>query len=165
MLSFLTMQCPECGSEYTLSIEELNVLVLFKCFECGRHNVYVAGHVLMLDNDIMNEGAEDEKRRHIVETVQLFALDFAGNVLNAVDRVINVNMEIDMPQARRSKKKTSTRKRDRATEMPAGGLCPSVKLKDAPEISFEEVQDFRKIDLNLIDKREFFDKFFGARHN
>ena len=120
---------------------------------------------MMLDNDMMNEGAEDEKRRHVVETVQLFALDFAGNVLTAVDRVINVNMEIDMPQARRRKKKTYTRKRDRVTEMPAGGLCPSVKLKDAPEISFEEVQDFRKIDLNLIDKREFFDKFFGAMHN
>jgi len=32
MLSFLNMECISCGAEYTLSIEELNVMVLFKCF-------------------------------------------------------------------------------------------------------------------------------------
>lgn len=161
MLSFLNMECSACGSEYTLSIEELNVAVFFKCFECGQHNIYVAGHVLELDPAIMDDGTAKEKRRHIVEVVQSFACDFAGNVLKNVERLINVNMEIDLPETRRHKKKSRKKKaRREPKEVPGARLLPSVLRANAPEISLQDVRDFVKIDLNLIDKKKHFKKFF-----
>ncbi len=161
MLSFLNMECSACSSEYTLSIEELNVAVFFKCFECGQHNIYVAGHVLELDPAIMDEGTEKEKRRHIVEIVQSFACNFAGNVLKNVERLINVNMEIDLPETNRRKKKSRKNKTMKPPkEIPGARLSPSVLRANAPEISLQEISDFVKIDLNLIDKKKHFRKFF-----
>lgn len=165
MLSFINMTCPACESVYTLSIEELNIIVLFKCFECGQHNLYVAGHVLELDEQIMTEGTDKEKRGHIVETVQVFACEFAGNVLSNVDRVVNVNVEIALQESNRRREKRINRKSERRKEIPEPQLLPSVKRADAPEISIEEVRDFLKIDLHLIDKKCYFNKFFGGENN
>lgn len=163
MLSFLNIQCTACESVYTLSIEELNVLVLFKCFECGQYNLYVAGNVLALDQDIMTEGTEPEKRKHVVEIVQLFACEFAGNVLGNVGRVINVNVEMDFQEGVRLKRRNSEKKR-RKTRV-KDGPTPSVRRVNAPRISRDEVRDFLNIDLNLIDKKWYFDKLFGNTEN
>lgn len=162
MLSFINMECPECGAEYTLSIEELNIIVLFKCFECEQHNMYVAGHLLKLDPEIMQIGTEKEKKRHIVETAQLFALEFAGNVIENVDRIINVNMETEIPETSRPKKKKRKKKAAREKEIQGARLSPSIKLENTREITSKEVKDFKRIDLELIDRKEYFDHFFGS---
>jgi Zn ribbon nucleic-acid-binding protein len=162
MLSFLNMECPACEAEYTLSIEELNVLVLFRCFECGQNSMYVAGHVLTLDDEIMETGGEEDKKRHIIETAQAFVMEFAGNVVGNVERIINVNMETDLSEKRRGrgKKRKWRRTRKKEIEDPAPRLTPSIKRINAPEITSREVSDFTRIDLKLIDKKEFFDRFF-----
>lgn len=163
MPSFLNMECPACGSVYTLSIEKLNILVLFECFECGQHNVYFAGHILMLDQDIMGEGTEREKLRHIVETIQLKACEFAGNVLKNVDRVINVNVEVDLMDAGPRNIMLHREEVEGERELSQPRLRPSVLHPDAHGISVDEVRDFVRIDLHLIDKRCHFDKFFGGK--
>lgn len=162
MLSFLNMKCRGCESVYTLSIEELSVAVLFKCFECGQYNIYIAGHVLELDQDIMNEGSDEERTSHIAEIVEEFASEFAKNALTKVDRLVNVNVEIDLSKAGHPKKK---RKKKNGLSKHEPSMQPSVKHANAPVISSEEVRDFVKIDLNLIDKKRFFDKFFGNHKN
>ncbi len=162
MLSFLNMECPACEAEYTLSIEELNVLVLFRCFDCGQNSMYVAGHVLTLDDEIMETGGEEDKKRHIIETAQMFAMEFAGNVVGNVGRIINVNMETDLSQTRRGAKKKRRRKKARREEYSGPRLYPSIRQIDAPEITAREVSDFKRIDLRLIDKKEFFDRFFKS---
>jgi len=150
---------------YTLSIEELNVVALFRCFECEQYNVYVAGHVLELDQDVMTEGTEKEKKKHVVEILQVFACEFAGNVLGNVDRIVNVNVEIDLQESGRRKRKRLKKKSARTKEISGSRLIPSVKQAGAPRISVEEVRDFLKIDLHLIDKKHYFDKFFGDNRN
>jgi Zn ribbon nucleic-acid-binding protein len=171
MLSFINMKCPACESVYTLSVEELNIVLLFKCYECGQHNVYVAGNVLALDQEKMTEGTDEEKKKHIVETVQLFACEFAGNVFGNIDRIINVNVEVDLEKQgrrkkRRVKRKSMQRKEISGTQEIHGSRpLPSVTCKNAPEITEEEVRDFVKIDLNLIDKKSHFDRFFSGKNN
>ena len=171
MLSFINMKCPACESVYTLSVEELNIVLLFKCYECGQHNVYVAGNVLQLDQKIMTEGTDEEKKKHIVETVQLFACEFAVNVFGNIDRIINVNVEVDLGQGRRKrrrvKRKSMQRKEISGGQEIHGEIrpSPSITHKNAPEISAEELRDFVKIDLNLIDKKWYFDKFFSVKNN
>ncbi len=105
----------------------------------------------------MLEGTEKDKQRHIVETAQTFALEFAGNVIGNVDRVINVNMEIDLPQKRRRRKKLNKGKAAAKKRLTGRRPSPSIRLANAPGIS--------RIDLELIDKKEFFEKFFDGSEN
>jgi len=160
MLSFINMKCAACESVYTLSIEQLNIVLLFKCYECGQHNVYVAGNILELDQEIMTQGTDAEKRKHIVRTVQEFACEFSENVFANIDRMINVNVEIEMKETRRRRRKKMKEKSESAKEITGHKPAPSVLQVDAPEITTDEVKDFVKIDLNLIDKKHYFDKFF-----
>jgi hypothetical protein len=163
MLSFINMKCSACDAVYTLSIEQLNIVLLFKCYECGQHNIYVAGNILELDQKVMTEGTDAEKRKHIVETVQDFASAFAENVFANIDRMINVNVEIEMEETRRRRKRRMKEKSESAKELTGRTPVPSIKQLDAPQITAEEVKDFLKIDLNLIDKKCYFDKFFSGK--
>lgn len=162
MLSFINMRCSACDAVYTLSIEQLNIVLLFKCYDCGQYNAYVAGNILELDRDIMNEGTDAEKRSHVVETVQNFAGELAKNVFANIDRIVNVNVEIEMEQTGRQKRKRRIKEKSESAKGIVGRRpAPSVKRADAPQITSEEVKDFLKIDLNLIDKKHYFDKFFS----
>ena len=163
MPSFLNMKCPECDSLYTLLIEELNVVVLFRCADCGQNNLYVAGHVIPLDDDMINEGMERDKQRHIVETLQTFACEFAGNVLKNVKRVINVNVNVEMGEGGHSEARHAEIETVRAKELPSARLQPSVCWIDAPDICPGEIRDFVRIDLNLIDNKCYFEKVFGDK--
>ena len=166
MLSFINMKCSACESIYTLSIEQLNIVLLFKCYECGQHNAYVAGNILELDQEIMTEGTDAQKRKHIVETVQEFAGEFAENVFANIDRMINVNVDIEMQESRRRRSKKSMKENaETAKELSQGSPVPSILQMDAPRITADEVKDFVKIDLNLIDKKHYFDKFFNEMEN
>jgi hypothetical protein len=147
---------------YTLSIEELSVVVLFKCFECGQFNLYIAGHVLSLDQEIMTEGSDEQRVDHIVDKVETFAAEFAEDAFNKVERLVNVNVDIELDKTGHPKKRRNKKKRTGRREKT---LQPSVKQANAPAISAEEIRDFVKIDLNLIDKKWFFDKHFGGVQN
>jgi hypothetical protein len=146
---------------YTLSIKELNIVVLFQCSDCKQYNAYVAGHVLTLDSEIMSRGDSEQRRRHVVESLQLWACEFAGNVLKNVERVVDVNMELDLK---------ADNSLNFIEEMEAGEaaletlkMLPSKKPSDAPAITDEEMRDFICIDLNLIDKTKYFKKIFGNK--
>jgi len=163
MPSFLNMKCPECDSLYTLLIEELNVVVLFKCADCGQNSLYVAGNVIALDDDMIDEGIEGDKQRHIVETLQLFACEFAGNVLKNVKRVINVNVNVELGEGGHQEMKQVDCATEQTKELPAAQLQPSACWLDAPDICAEEIRDFVRIDLNLIDNKCYFEKVFGNK--
>ena len=161
MPSFLNMRCPKCDSLYTLLIEELNVVVLFRCTDCGQNSIYVAGNVIALDDDMMDGEIDGEKQRHIVETLQLFACKFAGNVLKNVNRVINVNVDVELGEAGGQELVQQDTVNEMAKELPGVRYHPSVRWLDAPDISSDEIRDFVRIDLNLIDDKSYFEKVFG----
>jgi hypothetical protein len=155
------MKCPKCDSLYTLLIEELNVVVLFKCSDCGQNSLYVAGHVIALNDDMIDEGPEGEKQRHIIETLQVFACEFAGNVLKNVNRVINVNVDVEFGEGGREDVLVQDAELEPETTLPETQIQPSVRWPDAPTIRSGEIRDFVRIDLNLIDNMWYFDKVFG----
>ena len=46
-------------------------------------------------------------------------------------------------------------------EPPEKDVSPSVRNPEASPITTEELDDFLKIDVNLLARKEYFDKFFG----
>ncbi len=162
MPSFLNMRCPKCDSLYTLLIEELNVVVLFRCTDCGQNSIYVAGHVIALNDDMMDGDIDGDKQRHIVETLQLFACKFAGNVLKNVNRVINVNVDVELGETGNPELVQHEAEAEPAKQLPRARYHPSVRWADAPIIGLEEIRDFVRIDLHLIDNKWYFEKVFGT---
>jgi hypothetical protein len=73
---------------------------------------------------------------------------------------VDVNLELGLPgpEAMDFKHPTEEESTDSYSEMT---MLPSARLPDAPQISDEEISDFRNIDLNLIDRKWYFDKIFG----
>lgn len=161
MPSFLNMRCPKCDSLYTLLIEELNVVVLFKCTDCDQNSIYVAGHIIALNDDMMDGDIDGDKQRHVVETLQLFACKFAGNVLKNVNRVINVNVDVELGEAGAPELVQQETTAEPAKELQEARFHPSVRWADAPDIAPAEIRDFVRIDLNLIDNKWYFEKVFG----
>ena len=164
MVSSLIVRCPVCETVYKLSTEDLNVLLLFRCNECGQYNVYVSGHVLMLDKNIMDKGTESEKRRHLIGILQNWACEFAGNVLKNVNRVIDVNMDAGLRISDSWNFDPCDEGGEETEGSPASRMHPTILWGDAPEITKEEVSDFISIDLELIDREWYFNRFFGSRN-
>ena len=161
MQSSLNIRCSACDSMYTLSSEELNVLVLFKCYSCGEYNTYISGHVLALDKNIMNNGTEHERRQHVIEILQFWACEFAGNVLSNVDKVIDVNVGAGLRISDSCDFAPPDGEDEDASKPSLYQLHPTILWEDAPGITRDEVRDFINIDLNLIDSEQYFNKFFG----
>ncbi len=163
MLSFINMECPSCGSVYTLSVEDPNVIATFSCFECEQNCVYFAGRVLTLDKQIMESAEDGTKRQHVKEALQQYADALSRDALGNTGKVVNVNTPVDLglPEdngnlGARAKQHNGVRR----------GQCqPSIRRPEAPEISRQDVRDFVRIDLNLIDDRKHFDECFGQSNN
>ncbi len=165
-MSYLNIRCTVCGSNYTLMTEELNVLALFKCSECNQHSVYVCGKVLLLNEDIMETGTDEQKFEHVLGVAQKMADKFSDNVLGYFDRIIDVNSSISIPEIRHRIKEQSDRKAEAEEERETQPqLAPSILSADASKISDQDVRDFVGIDLNLIDKKSYFEKIFGGNSN
>lgn len=167
MLSMIFIKCSACDSTYKFSSEETNVVVLFHCVECGEYSVYVSGNVLPLDRDIMCQGTQAKKLkiRHIVETLQLWACDYASNVLRNVDRVIDVDVGINIRNADVGADCSDFAPLPEEDEendaVPSSKLNQNLPREENQGITDEEVHDFIRIDLNLIDKESYFNRFFG----
>jgi hypothetical protein len=52
-------------------------------------------------------------------------------------------------------------KKPEALSPPSPSVFPSVRNPEASPISMDELEDFLKIDINLLGKKEYFDRFFG----
>ena len=163
MPSLSNVKCSACESMYTLSIREMSALVLFQCLECGEHNLYVSGDVLLLNADIMDHGTEMERRSHVIEIFQLWASEYARGVLMDVNRVIDVGADADDRNSDSWISVPLRKEGDATRGLPASQIHSPIPWTDAPGITDEEVRDFVSIDLNLIDKKCYFDRFFGPR--
>lgn len=162
-MSYLNMRCQTCKSMFTLSTKELNIIAVFQCSECGQHNAYAAGHVALLDEDIMSKGSETQKFQHVLEIVRKVASELANNVLSDIEAVITLVPKADTQNAgmRYEVDVEHVAELDEEDSLP--WLLPSIESEDLSEITAEEVCDFVNIDLNLIDSQWYFDEVFGGK--
>jgi len=110
----------------------------------------------------MKSDTEEEKTRHLVEVLQVWACQFAGNILKNVDRVIKVNLEPDLQEL--IEDELQLKRKGKSAEKPSAALMlPSTTAADAAPITDEEMRDFLNIDLHLIDKSWYFNKIFNRK--
>ena len=97
-----------------------------------------------LDKEKMIYGTSQEKRKHLLSILTRFLKE-------QVEDLIPSDEEFPEPQ---------TTKR-RANKRPRKKAGPTVRNQDAGRITKREVQDFMRIDVPLLSKRDYFEQAFG----
>jgi len=136
--------CPHCGERRTVKLPNDKSVAIAVCLKCGEVIVVYNHHAVALDRDVLAKGSIKDKREQIAAMILEFAQREQKNKSqsNSVETVC---------------------KPDEQNEIFCDELLDDKRLsEDLPPITDEEVADFRRIDLNLIDYPTYFEHVFGA---
>ena len=147
MFPVIEVQCPYCKATGQIMSPPLGSIIVGPCPRCNEMVLLFNGSVMPLDKDIINDGAAEEKKQHLLETI-------VDMVASKVDELIDSEgLGLEEPQESAKKGKRIGKRK----------VAPSVKKKKAPPISRDDVRDFVDIDLHLIDSKAYFEKVFGKK--
>lgn len=161
MLSLIEVTCPHCGAKGQIMLPPMGAIIVGPCPECKGLVVVFCGQVLPLDKEIMFKGSQEEQRDHLMSVVTDFLRD----------RVTALIAE----EAEKEERREAPQASDHATEPKSDSTPEQTKAKhDAPKpkrrekaavpaipIGKEEVDRFVRVELNLIDNKDYFSAVFG----
>jgi len=131
------LTCPGCGEQKTIDLPGKSSAALAVCLSCGEILVIYKECVVSLDRRILASGSVEEKRRHVAAMI----LEFVRH---------------------ENETKSSGEPEGGSPEPPCLEMIERHRtMDDLPLIDEREVEDFRRIDLNLIDKEVYFNRIFG----
>jgi phage FluMu protein Com len=143
MLSVIEVKCPHCGAVGQIIVPPLGQITIGPCPRCQELVVLFEGRVFPLDKETMIYGTTHQKRKHLCSTL-------TQHLKDQVSELIPDDHELDASLSTDGKKKQRRRK-----------AKPSVRdLKDHG-ISKHEIEDFLRIDVPLLSKKEYFERHFG----
>lgn len=148
MFPVIEVQCPHCNATGQIMTPPLGSIIVGPCPRCEEMVLLFDGSIMPLDKDIIIDGTPEEKKQHLLEAI----VDMAAS---RVDELIESG---ELAAGSRHKKK-----KKELSEPAAERISPSVRNREAPYISREDVRDFVNIDLHLIDSKVHFDRLFATR--
>jgi len=144
MLSVIEIKCPHCGAIGQIIVPPIGQITIGPCPRCQELVVLFEGRVFPLDKETMIYGSYKEKREHLLMTLTEFLKEQVEELIPD-DRLLD---GIDAPKPRTKR---------------AGKKCkPSVRNRKAGRISKQELEDFLDIDIPLLAKKDYFERFFGT---
>lgn len=143
MLSVIEVKCPHCGALGQILVPPLGSVVVGPCPICDEMIVFFGGEVLPLETELMRNGPLTKKKKHLFEVLM-------RSVREKVESLVEEEhvSAVSLPQHRSA---SALRPK------------PSIRNYNAPIITKKDVADFVRIDLNLLDKKEHFKKFFETK--
>ena len=125
-------------------------ILMGPCPICGEPVALYNSKVIGLRNKVLGEGSSGEKIQSLARIIMEYINSQGGPVdEGGLERIIreaeNHLVEEESGHQPRS----------------APDISPSIRNPLALPITVEEVQDFLRIDLNLLGNKDFFDKHFG----
>lgn len=159
MMSLIEVKCPHCGAQGQILMPPVGAIIVGPCPHCDGMVVVFSGRVFPLDSDIMQGGSLDDKKEHMLEIL--------GGFLN--ERIERLLMEPPLTQAN-----ADSNNADDEAEVPedstadaGSNTAPIVPERRSPgrapkiPISQDELDDFVRTDLQLIDNPEYFRAVFS----
>ena len=175
MLSFLKVKCPHCGAEGHLVAPPAGAIVVGECPKCAEMVVLFGGEVLALEKARMTPGSE-EARRHLMDVIarrlwgrikQDFSEKAAGESPevssppgNAPHFMSDVPPSPEpgahAPRPERPRPEAPRMEKRRPASEGGGG-----RFKGRGPITREEMEHYARVELDLLDDKEFFKSTFG----
>jgi len=171
MISMINVKCPHCGTEGQINMPPLGAIIVGPCPECESMVAVFCGKVLALEDAIMKQGSLEEKSAHLKYVLQDFIEARIDKLFEAIARqksqegegetsdLAGLVHQDDVDDAVESLFDEADEDIPEFVEplKPGRELEPQLS---APKISKREFDDFRKIDLNLLDNPDYFRKTF-----
>jgi phage FluMu protein Com len=143
MLSVIEVKCPHCGAVGQIIVPPLGQITIGPCPRCQELVVLFEGRVFPLDKETMIYGTAQQKRKHLSSTL-------TQHLKEQVAELIPDDHELDGLPFTAEKKKRRKRK-----------AKPSLRHPQEHGISRREKEDFLRIDIPLLSKKKYFERFFG----
>ncbi len=144
MLSVVEIKCPHCGAVGQVIVPPMGQITIGPCPRCQELVVLFEGRVFPLDKEKMIYGTSQEKRRHLLSILTRFLKEQVEDLIPSDE---------EFPELQTAKRRANKRPRKKAG--------PTVRNRDAGRITKQEAQDFVRIDIPLLSKREYFEQAFG----
>ncbi len=158
MLSLIEVQCPHCGARGQIMMPPVGAIIIGPCPQCSELVVVFCGHVLPLDKQIMESGALEERREHLLSVLMEFLQDRIGKLMSE-------EAEAAESEESSSEDETFATAEERQSAVPSGGAPASLtdeskRARELTPISKTEMERFATIDLKLLDNKAYFKSVF-----
>lgn len=146
MLSLIEVKCPHCGTEGQINLPPLGAIIVGPCPECHEMVVIYCGKVMALDNEIMKHGEMAARRDHLKGILRSYIEERVDRLFDSMEKnaqAVDNNEDTMIPESVEELEKKL-------------GLAES-----KVDISPEEFEKFKTLELKLIDDFDYFRTIFG----
>jgi hypothetical protein len=140
--------CPYCKASGYITPPPAKTIFMGPCPICGEPVALYNSKVIGLRRKALGEGNWGERIQSLARIIMEY-INSQGAPLDegGLERIIREAEEQILEQGNKA-------------EPEANAVSPSIRNPEASPITAEEMDDFLKIDLNLLSKKEYFDRFF-----
>ena len=158
-MSHVEIHCPHCGATGRVDNDTQSPFMMGRCPVCSGYVVYFCGASLALDEDMIDSHSLVTVRDHILARIDEFLEERLTEFLEEYADEFHIASISAAPQ-----EQELTFEPVSQPEFPSAVSAPSTPSAEAvqPAITDAEVEDFLRIDLNLIDRSWYFEKHFGS---
>lgn len=136
----------------------VGAIIIGPCPQCNELVVVFCGHVLPLDKQIMESGALEERREHLLSVLMEFLQERIGKLMS--DEAESSETEASGSEEEATAvSETSGNKAQEAGRSPSSNEDTAGRTGMSP-ISKSEMERFASIDLKLLDNKAYFKSVF-----
>ena len=144
------VRCPYCKSSGYISPPPPRTILMGPCPMCGEPVALYNNKVIGLRKKMLGEGNFGERIQSLARIIMEYINSQGGEVdESGVENIIRKAEERMSPAS------------DDGDHPTDSGVSPSIRNPVNSPITPEEVRDFIRIDLRLLAKKEYFDKYLG----
>lgn len=150
MISLIQIRCPHCGATGKMVLPPTGTILIGPCPQCQEMVAIFCGQALPLDTNIIKEGSNKDKEKHLLSVLNAFIEDQIGEMIHkSFEEGETSDNSLDAPAAEE-------------TPYPKTEWAPDYQSENADRIiSTQELADFREKELQLIDNPHYFRAIFG----
>jgi hypothetical protein len=146
----IRVTCPYCKSSGYITPPPPTTILMGPCPMCGEPVALYNNRVIGLRRKALGEGNFGERIQSLARIIMEYINSQGGPIdEGGLERIIREAEDQIAEEA------------DSCEVKHLPGVVPSIRNPEALPITAEEVEDFLRIDLMLLSKKDYFDKFFG----
>jgi len=146
----IRVTCPYCKSSGYIAPPPPKTILMGPCPVCGEPVALYNNKVIALRMKMLGGGNFEEKIQSLAQIIMEY--------INAQDKPMD---EEGLERIIRKAEGRLVEEGDLQEDETTFDVAPSIRTPDTEPITNEEIKDFFNIDLNLLAKKEYFDKHFG----
>jgi hypothetical protein len=150
--------CPYCKSSGYIIPPPADTILMGPCPICREPVALYNTKVIGLRKKALGDGNWGEQIQSLARIIMEY-INTKGSPTDerGLERIIREAEE----QVFEEGKKSETPPAKAVSQLGPEDVSPSVRNPEASPITLEELEDFLRIDINLLAKKSYFDKFFG----